>query len=393
MKFKDIGSKDLFEGMMGGISRCAPAQDVKYDKVLDTVIDKWKGDKVAVTEISKGKEEQWVKGANKWRDEQTAAGGGSNPKIVAKADQRAERTMKIKNKHAKEPINELSVDTLKRYSKGVEQINPATTPKYKMVKHGEGHTKAGHRIAHMTGDRNSKMYEAKLEEIMEAMGFAGILNKQEKEKAPAPKAKPVTIPFGDKGRWAIRYRPASRAGEKVLWQVLDLRHEDNPDKVIAFSGQATTNKDAVRDAEEWIGNRGNIQNGSEIKSSTTLDFNAAFAREIAPERETFYATVSTFEGKPALYMSFKPCPEFGLKKSSPRGANTNLPGVPLNAKSANEAKLMSHGRYELMGRQVYDEEQGIYVFPLRFDSVADSKTDTKPLPFPAFTVGTSDRTN
>jgi hypothetical protein len=165
MKINQFDSEDLFEGSMGWINRAAPSSDVSYDKVLDPVTDKWKGDKVQVSEVSKDTEKKWVAGANKWRDEQTAKGGGADPKIVDKADRRAERTMKIKQKHDK-PLNELSVETLKKHNQGVANMNPATTPKYKMVKHHEGEQKAATRIAHMTGDRNNKMYESKLQEFL-----------------------------------------------------------------------------------------------------------------------------------------------------------------------------------------------------------------------------------
>lgn len=165
MKIKQFDSEDLFEAGMGWINRAAPSTDVSYDKVLDTVTDKWKGDKVQVTEISKGAEKKWVAGANKWRDEQTAKGGGADPKIVAKADKRAERTMKIKQKH-EQPLNELSIDKLRQHTQAVRQMDPATTPKYKMVKHHEGEQKATTRIAHMTGDRTNKMCESKLHEFL-----------------------------------------------------------------------------------------------------------------------------------------------------------------------------------------------------------------------------------
>jgi hypothetical protein len=38
------------EGSMGGINRCAPSTDVSYDKVLNDVTDKWRGDTVKVKE-------------------------------------------------------------------------------------------------------------------------------------------------------------------------------------------------------------------------------------------------------------------------------------------------------------------------------------------------------
>ena len=165
MKINQFDTEDLFEAGMGWINRCAPSNDVSYAKTLDTVTDTWKGDKVSVDEMSKDTEKKWVAGANKWRDHQTAKHGHANPKIIAKADRRAERAMKISQKHSQN-INELSVDKLKQHNQGVRQMDPATTPKYKMVKHHEGEQKAATRIAHMTGDRNNKMYESKLQEFL-----------------------------------------------------------------------------------------------------------------------------------------------------------------------------------------------------------------------------------
>lgn len=165
-QFANDAKKTVQEGGMGGVNRCAPSNDVSYQDILNDVTDKWKGDTVKVNEISTDSEKKWVAGANKWRGDQTAKGGGSDPEIVAKADRRAERTMKIQQKHG-EPINELSVKKLRQYSQGVEQQDPATTPKYKLVKHAEGHAKANGRIAHMTGDRNSKAFESKLQEFLD----------------------------------------------------------------------------------------------------------------------------------------------------------------------------------------------------------------------------------
>ena len=90
------------EGGMGGLNRCAPASDVSYKKVLEPTVDTWGGQQTEV--------------------------------------------------------NEMDVDTLKQYTDKVQSMDPATTPKYKMVKHIEGHRKAKKRIARKTGDR-SKMYE------------------------------------------------------------------------------------------------------------------------------------------------------------------------------------------------------------------------------------------
>jgi hypothetical protein len=172
-KFKDATVKKIAEGGMGGLNRAAPAQDVSYEKVLNDVTDTWKGQKVKVTEISASKKVEWADKATKYRDVETAkaqATGSVAPGVEKKTGDRAEKSMKIKHKYSA-PVNEqylqeLSVNRLQNYSKGVGQMDPAITPKYKMVKHHEGRSKAENRIAHMTGNRNNKMYESKLQEFL-----------------------------------------------------------------------------------------------------------------------------------------------------------------------------------------------------------------------------------
>jgi hypothetical protein len=358
MKINQFDSEDLFEGGMGGINRCAPAQDVKYDKVLNDVIDKWKGDKVKVTEVSKDTEKKWVAGANKWRDEQTAKGGGADPKIVAKADKRAERTMKIKNKHS-EPLNELSVDKLKQYAKGVENMDTAKTPKYKMVKHSEGHTKAGQRIAHMTGNRNSKVYESKLNEFLaldeafDANAFADILGKQDQEtQAAKPKAKVVSIDFHG---WTIKYRNA----QPSEWMIMDKKGE------VKQKGESPTPKEAVADAEEFIKGGGGTR--QQASSNVTIDFNVDFAKEFAPEGDQFYATIDQDEGAPMLIFSTQP--QQGLKSSHIRtqaskvtSGTTKLPMISMSPSESNKMGLQPNGRYILGDKIPVDDNTAM--FPL-----------------------------
>ena len=103
---KEKSKKDVTEAGMGGINRCAPAQDVSYQNVLKDVTDKWRGQTVTV--------------------------------------------------------KEMNVDTLQDYVHKAKQVDPATTPKYKMVKHAEGHNTANKKIAQKTGDR-TKTYEERLQ--------------------------------------------------------------------------------------------------------------------------------------------------------------------------------------------------------------------------------------
>lgn len=383
MKINQFDSEDLFEGGMGGINRAAPAQDVKYDKVLNDVTDKWKGDKVKVSEVSKGTEKKWVAGANKWRDEQTAKGGGADPKIVAKADRRAERTMKINQKHS-EPLNELSVDKLKQYSKGVENMDIAKTPKYKMVKHGEGHTKAGQRIAHMTGNRNSKAFESKLNEFLaldeafDANAFADILGKQDKE-AQSAKPKPKVVPIEYHG-WTIKYRNAQPSD----WMIIDKKGD------IKQKGESPSPKEAVADAQEFINSGGGTK--QQASSNVTIDFNVDFAKEFAPEGDQFYATIDHDEGMPMLIFSTQP--QQGLKSSHIRtqaskvtSGTTKLPMISMSPGESNKMGLQPNGRYILGDKIPVDDNTAM--FPLIYQGTVQGKGDMMKMGKPGLTVAHS----
>lgn len=100
-----VPKESVEEGMMGGINRAAPAQDVSYEKILNDVTDTWRGQKTTVTELDKGK--------------------------------------------------------LKKHTDDVKSLDPLTTPKYKLVKHIEGGKRAGEKLARKTGDRTSSSYPVK----------------------------------------------------------------------------------------------------------------------------------------------------------------------------------------------------------------------------------------
>ncbi len=314
------GGTGISEASMGGINRCAPAQDVSYEKVLNDITDEWRGQKVKV--------------------------------------------------------NELSVKRLKQYSQDVQQMDPATTPKYKMVKHGEGYAKANHRIAHMTGDRSNKMYESKLGEFLaEADGsaFTDILNKQDTEKqAAAPKQKVVDIDFHG---WTIRYRPTTD-GSPVQWIVLDKKGD------IKNKGSAGTDKDAVSDAEDWIKSGGGKT--SEATGKVTIDFNAAFAKQFAPGGETFYISIERDGKVPTLILSS--IPQEGFKTSHPKPVKNGIgsPVVALTPKQCNDAGLQPNGRYILGAENKIDNN--ISMFPLIFQNVTQSSSDRMRLGAPGITV-------
>lgn len=314
------GGVGISEASMGGINRCAPAQDVSYEKVLNDVTDKWRGQKVTV--------------------------------------------------------NELSVKKLRQYSQGVQQMDPATTPKYKMVKHGEGYAKAGRRIAHMTGDRSNKMYESKLGEFLaeaDANQFTDILNKQDQEKQAAkPKQKVVDIDFHG---WTIRYRPSSD-NSPVQWLVLDKKGE------IKNKGTAGTDTDAVRDAEDWIKSGGGT--GGTATSRVTVDFNAPFAKQFAPGGETFYATVESDGKSPMLIFSKIPQDGFKTSHTKPVKSGIGSPVIALTPKECNAAGLQPNGRYILGAEDKIDDNTSM--FPLIFQNVTQSSSDRMRLGAPGITV-------
>lgn len=385
MKIKDFDSKKIFETGLGGINRSKPAADVNYSKVLNTVTDTWKGNKVQVTELTAAKKLDWADKTVRYRDAETgkaAKTGHVPPEVEKKVGDRAEKAMRIKNKYSaptnEEQLNELSVDKLKKYVTDVENMDPATTPKFKMVKHDEGHAKAKHRIARMTGDRSSKMYESRLEEILEAFdanAFADILSKQDQEKqAVKPRGKVIPIEFHG---WTIKYRNE----QPSEWMILDKKGE------IKQKGESATPKDAVADAEAFITGGGGTK--QQASSNVTIDFNVDFAKQFAPSGETFYATIDQDEGMPMLI--FSTMPEQGLKTSHIRtqaskvtSGTTKLPMISMSPSESNKMGLQPNGRYILGSKIPVDDNTAM--FPLIYQGTVQGKGDMMKLGKPGLTV-------
>lgn len=165
-------AKQLVEAGMSGINRAAPATNVSYEKILNDVTDTWKGQTVKVNEISANKKVDWANKATKYRDAETAKGGTPDAKTDKKIGDRAEKSMNIKRRYSaptnEETITELSVGKLKHYSSNAKEVDPSTTPKYKLVKHAEGYAKANKQIARKTGDR-TKNYESILQQYVRSI--------------------------------------------------------------------------------------------------------------------------------------------------------------------------------------------------------------------------------
>jgi hypothetical protein len=319
----DNDKKKVAEGGRGGINRAAPSQDVSYEKVLSPTTDTWKGDKVTV--------------------------------------------------------NELSVNSLKNYANTAREIDPATTPKFKMVKHAEGHATANRKIAKKTGDRSSNMYEDILAGILEAFDaneYADILDKQhaEKQTKPKPKAKVVDIDFNG---WTIKYRN----GSPSEWMILDTKGN------VKNTGSSLNAKAAVADAQRWIETGGGATNQS--SKNVTIDFNVDFAKEFAPDGETFYSAIDQDNGAPMLI--FSTMPDKSLKRSHIRtqaskvtSGTTKLPMISMSPAESNKMGLQPWGRYVLGDKIVIDDNTAM--FSLIFRGIVQGKGDMVKLGRPGLTV-------
>jgi len=282
-----------------------------------------------------------------------------------------------------EPILELSVNKLKQYASKTKEIDPVAD-KFKTVKHIDGYKKANQRIAVKTGDRRrayeeilSDKLQHYIKEVFDPKSFSDILGKQHNaQMAAAPKAKVVEIDFHG---WKIKYRPTSNPQERVQWQILDKKGD------IKCSGEAMTAKNAVSTAEDWIKRGGGSNQTSE--HNVTLDFNARFTREFAPEGETFYIIVDNDSNTPLLYVSTEP--QKGMKRSHVRPKSKDQV-VSITPEEANKAGLQPHGRYILGDRDVIDPITSVY--PLIFQGIAQSKDDKMRMSHPGLTVATSRNT-
>jgi hypothetical protein len=151
-----------------------------------------------------------------------------------------------------------------------------------------------------------------------------------------------------------------------------------------------TDKDAVSDAEDWIKSGGG--QGTEATNKATIDFNVDFARQFAPEGETFYAKIDRYGSGPALLLSL--VPQDGYKRSHIRnqknkitGTTTKLPMIPMSAADVNEAGLEPNARYTLGSKEALDDN--VSIFPLIKQGKTQSKTDAVRLGQPGLTVASS----
>ena len=135
-------AEQIVEGMMGGLNRCAPAQDVSYENILNDVHDKWKGQTVRVDELSPGTEKNVAAAMNKYRSGVSPDEYYSDPHIQKKVDRRAEKAMRITHKHHK--LTELSPGKYDSVKSALEDPNRIKNAKnnYQLSKDPEAHKQA-----------------------------------------------------------------------------------------------------------------------------------------------------------------------------------------------------------------------------------------------------------
>jgi len=225
-------------------------------------------------------------------------------------------------------------------------------------------------------------YEEKLANILKEDDFSkavhGILGKQHKETQVAKKSDVKYMPSKNTN-FTIRFRPQTDKLTSVKWQVL------NSKKEIVGSGNSDNDKDAYNDAEDWIATS---NQGATANSNVTVNFNAAFAREIAPEGNTLW--VDFWEGPIFVYSDE---PQEGFRKTvirtqahSRTAGTALLPVTTVSPKEANKVGLKADIRYTLGPRQELDNN--VYGFPLNPHSRVEKGTMV-PIKEPSITTSQS----
>jgi hypothetical protein len=289
---------------------------------------------------------------------------------------------------AEQSINELSVDKMQAYKDKVSSPQTFRTRQLgKLPKGVEGKAAATRKINAKMGNRMAApaqaraTYEERLAEFTELdeapfdpNEFSDILGKQHAEQQAAKKMPVKDIPFHN---WTIRYRPASKPGEKVQWQVMDKKGD------VKGRGEAMSDKEAVGAAEDYI--KKGTDTRQQATDKVTIDFNVNFTKEFGDE---FFANIIADNSGPALLIAYQQEP--GMKRSYARNqkekmtaTTTKLTCIPMSAKEANDAGLQPNGRYILGDKQ----DMGEYaMFPLIYQSTVQGKGDMMKMGKPGLTV-------
>ena len=333
-QFANDAKKKTEEGTMGGINRSAPSNDVSYEKVLDEVYGKW--------------------------DE--------------------------------EQVNELSVGKLQAYKDAAK--SPASfrnRPLRKLARTIQGVKGATDRIDTKTGNRrpgpgpergNNESIDSVYEDLK--ANFSDLLGKQYKEKEKVTKIDVKKLPSKNEN-FVIWYMQQIDKLKPVKWQVRNKANQEDP-KSIRHNGVSSSDKDAFNDAEDWIAKSGETSSAS---NNVTVNFNAAFAREVAPEGQTLWTTF--WEGPIFVYSE---SPQEGYTRTvirTPEHSRTAgaalLPVTGMSPKKANEIGLRTNSRYTLGPRE--ELEPGVYGYTLQWHSRVE-KGIPVPLKEPSITTSSKE---
>ncbi len=311
----------LEEGSMGGINRAAPSNDVSFEKVLNDVTDKWKGQTTKVNELKDDSEilkNYEVKARN------------SVPKNMHQAANRIRGLEKVKDRKDNARIDREAA------AKGDPRVQESAQASYE--------AKLAKFVAEAVKD--------------DLANFTDLLGQQHKEQPKvAPKAKIQPFDLSNP-----KFKGFFRAGDSNLtpgkFNVKNAKDE------IVHDGSAPDIKAAYDAAEKWLATTSSAQSAT---SNVTINFNAAFAREFGAEGATLYCAI--WDG-PALVISHSP--QDGLQKTSIRTqAHARTPGAALlpattiSAKAANNAGLDGNSYYSLGPREEMDKDT--YAFPLQWE--------------------------
>ena len=400
-QFANDDKKRTEEGSMGGINRSAPAQDVSYEKVLDS---QDMADKPVAYHLVDGQTSEVI--------------GKYTPEQRGRA--RARRD-KLDNQHGSYRYRVVPVYADVQVGESAEQLSDSReyyqnqlTQQYIVVDITTGETVAGpysdKQVARSRRDKMDlrhgsiryrvepyrKMTGYPLKEknpcwkgykqvgmkdvdgsevpncvpVSEAGdGYNARLNKilSAQEKKPVKKD-PVTVPYHG---WEIKYRPTDTG--PVDWVAI------NPKKgEIEARGQAASDEDAVRAAEDAINQK--IGVGRAATKTVNIDFNHAWTNQFSPEGDHWFVSFMNDDTGPVLLMSVVPQP--GFKKTDiRRGVDQH---VSLTPKESNDLGFQPNGRYILGPAEHWDENTKMY--KLTLNSIVQDKTERMRISEPALTV-------
>jgi hypothetical protein len=308
---------------MGGINRCAPAQDVSYEHMLD---------EEPVNELSVGKMQAY--------------------KDAAQSNQ----TLRSR------PIGKIA--------KSVRSVSSANQ---------KIDTKTGNRRQGPVPDRGT--YESRLAEFLEMdEDFDKILNKQHADNQAAARKPVVDIDFYG---WTIRYRPISSVDKVAEWQVMDKKGAVQHKGSAATDQNAV--RDAQEWIKAGGGTRQEASNNVTIDFN--VDFSREFADHgetfyvsFDKDNNTSILILSLVP-QPGFKRS-----HVRTQKEKTTASTIPLQMVSLTPKESNAAGLQPNGRYILGDKDPIDDNTAMFPLIPHPQGIVQSKGDRVLMGKPGLTV-------